>query len=310
MGYIRVSTVDQHTDRQLVEVSVDRTFTDMASGKDTERPKLAQMVAYVRSGDTVVVHSMDRLARNLDDLRGLVKTLTSKGVRIEFVKESLTFTADSSPMSQLLLNVMGAFAEFERSLIRERQREGVAIAKAKGVYKGRKRVLNADQIVVLHQRVALGAKKAVLAREFAVSRETVHRYLRGVTPIIRNDLPIAGSLVKRSITLTLWLEIFPYDKRVRTKKLMDDIEDWILSRYHAVTLYRGSRYRLTVQYSTFADLDAQMADLWSELSLRAEIRRCDVQGDIDDDQGRKWGSGDVHPEPAQYASLASVNSTT
>jgi DNA invertase Pin-like site-specific DNA recombinase len=178
VGYVRVSTLDQNPERQLADVVLDRVFTDRASGKDTERPQLAEMIAYVRDGDTVVVHSLDRLARNLDDLRHLVRIMTGKGVRVEFMKESLTFIGESSPMAQLLLNVMGSFAEFERSLIRERQREGVAIAKAKGAYKGRKRVLDDAAVAMLRQRVGEGAKKAGLARELGVSRETVHRYLR------------------------------------------------------------------------------------------------------------------------------------
>ncbi len=115
---------------------VDRTFTDKASGKDTERPQLPALEAYVRDGDTVVVHSMDR---NLDDLRKLVQTLTQRGGRIEFVKEQLTFTGQDSPMATLLLSVMGAFAEFERSLIRDRQRDGVALAKQRGAYRGRQK---------------------------------------------------------------------------------------------------------------------------------------------------------------------------
>lgn len=177
VGYVRVSTIEQNTERQLANVPLDRVFTDKASGKDTDRPHLAEMIAYVREGDTVVVHSLDRLARNLEDLRHLVRTMTGKGVRVEFVKESLTFTGESSPMAQLLLNVMGSFAEFERSLIRERQREGVALAKAKGAYKGRKRALDDAAVALLKQRVGDGAKKAALARELGVSRETVHRYL-------------------------------------------------------------------------------------------------------------------------------------
>ncbi|MBB4395070.1 DNA invertase Pin-like site-specific DNA recombinase [Bradyrhizobium sp. ERR14] len=173
-----MSTLDQKIDRQLVDMRVDRTFTEFASGKDTDRPQLAQMIAYVREGDTVVVHSMDRLASNLEDLRRLVRELTGKGVRIQFLKEGLTFTAESSPMSQLLLNVMGSFAEFERALIRERQREGIAIAKKKGAYKGRKRALTAEQVEEVIASVRDGAKKAALARKLRVSRETVHRYLR------------------------------------------------------------------------------------------------------------------------------------
>ncbi len=137
VGYIRVGTVDQNTVRQLDEIEVERVFTDKASGKDTARPQLDELIAFVRAGDTVLVHSMDRLARNLDDLRRLVRTLTGKGVRVEFVKESLVFTDEDSPMATLLLSVMGAFAEFERALILERQREGITAAKHRGVYTGR-----------------------------------------------------------------------------------------------------------------------------------------------------------------------------
>ena len=131
-GYIRVSTIDQHVERQLEGIALDRTFIDKASGKDTNRPQLDLLMSYARDGDTVVVHSMDRLARNLDDLRRIVHTLTGKGVKVELVKEHLTFTGDDSPKAGLLLSVMGAFAEFERALIKERQREGVAIVKAPG----------------------------------------------------------------------------------------------------------------------------------------------------------------------------------
>jgi len=118
---------------------VSKVFIDKASGKDTQRPQLEALLSYVREGDTLVVHSMDRLARNIDDLRRMVQQLTGRGVRIEFVKESLAFTGEDSPMANLLLSVMGAFAEFERALIRERQREGISLAKQRGVYRGRKK---------------------------------------------------------------------------------------------------------------------------------------------------------------------------
>jgi DNA invertase Pin-like site-specific DNA recombinase len=181
VGYIRVSNVDQNTVRQLDGIDVERTFTDKASGKDTARPKLDETLAFVRNGDTVIVHSMDRLARNLDDLRRIVRTLTGKGVRVEFVKEHLTFTGEDSPMATLLLSVMGAFAEFERALILERQREGIAAAKQRGVYTGRRPALTAEQAHRLRQRAAAGERKSVLAREFGVSRETVYAYLRAET---------------------------------------------------------------------------------------------------------------------------------
>jgi DNA invertase Pin-like site-specific DNA recombinase len=136
VGYVRVSTADQNTQRQLDSHQLDRLYTDRLSGKDTARPQLEAMLRYLREGDTLLVHSMDRLARNLDDLRRLVRELTGRGVRVSFVKEGLTFTGEDSPMATLLLSVMGAFAEFERALIRERQREGIALAKAPGAYRG------------------------------------------------------------------------------------------------------------------------------------------------------------------------------
>jgi DNA invertase Pin-like site-specific DNA recombinase len=179
LGYVRVSSVDQNPDRQLDGLDVDRVFTDRASGKDTQRPQLATLLQFARDGDTVVVHSMDRLARNLDDLRRLADELTRRGVRVEFLKEGLTFTGDDSPMARLLLSVLGAFAEFERALLRERQREGIVLAKQRGAYRGRKPRLTAAQISVLRQRVAAGEPKAQLARELGISRETVYQYLRG-----------------------------------------------------------------------------------------------------------------------------------
>ena len=178
IGYTRVSTLDQQTDRQLEGIAVDRMFTDKASGKDARRPALDDLLGFVREGDTVVVHSMDRLARNLDDLRRLVKQLTERGVRIEFIKESLTFTGEDSPMANLMLSVMGAFAEFERALIRERQREGIALAKKRGVYRGRKKTFSDDQVTALRARVAAGEPKAQVARDLGVSRETLYRYLQ------------------------------------------------------------------------------------------------------------------------------------
>ena len=178
VGYTRVSTIDQNLDRQLDGIPVDRVFADKISGKNTHRPALAELLEYVRQGDTVVVHSMDRLARNLDDLRQLVRALTGRGVRVEFVKESLTFTGDDSPMATLLLSIMGSFAEFERALIRERQMEGIAAAKKRGVYTGRKRALTDGQVAEIRRRVAGGETKAALAREYGVSRETIYQSLR------------------------------------------------------------------------------------------------------------------------------------
>lgn len=176
VGYQRVSTVDQNTARQLDGVQLDKVFTDKASGKDTMRPELARALEYVREGDTLVVHSMDRLARNLEDLRRIVRELTGKGVRVEFVKESLAFTGEDSAMNTLLLSMLGAVAEFERSMILERQREGIALAKAAGKYKGRKAALTAKQADELRARLAAGESVSALAKDFGISRQTVYNY--------------------------------------------------------------------------------------------------------------------------------------
>lgn len=173
VGYVRVSSLGQNPKRQLDGIAVDTVFTDTVSGKSTTRPQLQAMLAFVRGGDTVIVHSMDRLARNLDDLRRLVRELTGRGVRVEFVTEQLTFTAEHSPMADLLLSVLGAFAEFERALIRERQLEGIALAKARGAYQGRRPSLTTGQVEALRARAAAGEPKAGLAREFGVSRQTL-----------------------------------------------------------------------------------------------------------------------------------------
>lgn len=204
VGYIRVSSVDQNLDRQLEGVPVDKVFQDKASGGSTDaRPGLESLLAFVREGDVVVVHSMDRLARNLDDLRRLVNKLTKSGIQIQFIKECLTFTGEDSPMSTLLLSMMGAFAEFERALIRERQREGIALAKKKGVYKGRKEALSDAQKAAVRARVVAdpGINKAELARELGVSRETLYKALRVQTdasPELASALNAIAKLPKSS----------------------------------------------------------------------------------------------------------------
>lgn len=177
VGYVRVSTVEQNTARQLEGVTLDKVFTDRVSGKSMDRPQLKLCLEYVREGDVLHVHSMDRLGRNLEDLRRMVRELTARGVRVQFHKENLVFTGEDSPMSNLLLSLLGAVAEFERSLILERQREGVAIAKAAGKYRGGKPKLGPAQVELLKARVAAGVPKAAVARELGISRETLYTYL-------------------------------------------------------------------------------------------------------------------------------------
>lgn len=156
VGYERVSTAEQNTDHQLQGVATDIVFTDKASGKDTNRPELERALQYVRAGDVFVIHSMDRLDRNLADLRSIVNQQISKGVVVKFHKEQPTFTGDDSPMNTLLLNLLGSVAEFERVLIKKRQREGIAVAKTKGRYKGGQPNLSPAQADELRGRHAAG----------------------------------------------------------------------------------------------------------------------------------------------------------
>jgi DNA invertase Pin-like site-specific DNA recombinase len=180
VAYVRVSSVDQNEARQVEALSglhIDKTFMDKASGKDTKRPQLQAALEYLRDGDVLVVHSMDRLARNMRDLQNLIAELNGRNVAVEFVKEHLAFTGDDSPMSKLMLSILGGVSEFERAIIRERQREGIAVAKDNGVYKGRPKSLSDEQSAEIRRRAAAGERKADLAREFGVSRYTVYQYL-------------------------------------------------------------------------------------------------------------------------------------
>ena len=180
IAYIRVSSSDQNTDRQLDGMTFDQTFTDKVSGKSQDRPQLQAMLKHVRQGDEVFVHSMDRLARNLGDLLHLVQDMTGRGVKVTFQKENLTFTGEDSAVATLMLSIIGAVASFERSMILERQREGIALAKVRGAYKGRKPALTVSQKADVRRHAAAGEKKTALAQAYGVSRETIYQALREV----------------------------------------------------------------------------------------------------------------------------------
>ena len=181
IGYKRVSTADQNTARQLEGVEgLDEVFEDKASGKDAKRPQLEAMLKHVRKGDTVFVHSMDRLARNLADLEAIVQQLNGKGVSIRFVKEGLDFQpGNANPMSTLLLQLLGAVAQFERSLILERQREGIAIAKAEGRFKGRPKGPENPKAEEVRRRVAAGERVTDIAKELGISRQSAYTWAKG-----------------------------------------------------------------------------------------------------------------------------------
>ena len=196
IGYIRVSSADQNKDRQLTGIKLDKTFFDEASGKDKDRPGLRDLLSFVREKDVVVVHSMDRLARNLDDLKQIVNEITDKGASIEFINENLTFTGDDNPISLLLLSVLGAIAEFERSLIKERRDEGIRLAKLRGAYKGKQKYLTRATVDDIRTQVDAGITKSRIAKKYGISRATLYRYLNDSTSPRNNA--ILDSVSKRT----------------------------------------------------------------------------------------------------------------
>ncbi len=176
VGYIRVSSIDQNTVRQLDGISLDKTFTEKLSGKDTQRPLLQECLAYIRTGDTLHVHSIDRLARNAKDLLNLTEQVLAKGVSLKFHKNNLTFSSETKDhMAKLQLTMLAAFAEFERELIKERQKEGIAIAKAEGKY-SKKRKITDELLEVAKIRISKGESLSRVARDLKISRETLYKY--------------------------------------------------------------------------------------------------------------------------------------
>ena len=179
IGYIRVSSVGQNTERQLADVVLDTTFTDKQSGKDTNRPELTRCLAHLRKDDVLHFHSIYRLARNLKDLQTIVETLTRKGVSVQFHKENLVFEASTTnPMQTLMFQMLGAFAEFERTLTRERQKEGIAAAQARGQKLGAPPKLSSAQMAEIQDLVkSIGADKSAIARRFGISRPTLYKII-------------------------------------------------------------------------------------------------------------------------------------
>ena len=183
IGYVRVSTADQNPERQLESILLDKKFTEYASGRSLERPQLKNLIDYVREDDIVIVHSLDRLARNVKDLRNVIDELISKKTSIQFVKENLTFNGADSPMSNLLLIMIGAIAEFEHSLIRERQLEGIALAKRQGKFRGSRSKFTEQMREDIKREMQTRKSKCKIAQELGISRECLYQYIRKIQKI-------------------------------------------------------------------------------------------------------------------------------
>ncbi|MDO6385277.1 recombinase family protein [Uliginosibacterium sp. 31-12] len=196
VGYIRVSSIGQNTERQLDGITTDKTFTDKASGKDTNRPQLQAAIDHCREGDTFIVHSIDRLARSLGDLEKIVETLTAKGVVVKFITQGLTFTNDrADPMATLMMHMLGAVAQFERALIKERQLEGIAIAKEAGKYRGGVAKLTPEKVreLAAEDEAANSKGRSALAKKYGLSRESLYKYLEQAGRITRSKKTAEGA---------------------------------------------------------------------------------------------------------------------
>lgn len=177
IGYIRISTAGQNTERQLIDVDLDITFTDTASGKDTNRPELKRCLNHIRIGDTLHIHSIDRLARSLKDLQMIVEDINAKGVTVKFYKENLVFESNPSPMQTLMFQMLGAFAQFERSLIKNRCKEGLDACRARGQKLGRSPKLSLKQIDEIKKLISNKVDKSKIALEYGISRPTLYKVI-------------------------------------------------------------------------------------------------------------------------------------
>lgn len=181
VGYARVSSKDQNLERQtelLRKEGVFALYEDRMTGATRQRPGLEEALRYVRKGDQLIVTSMDRLARSLSDLYSIVDDLTARGVSVKFLKEGQIYSKDSTPVAKLMLGLLGSVAEFERSIIRERQAEGIARAKQRGVYKGRAKALNAEQVEQAKKWIDEGITKTKVAKRLGIGRTTLYEYIK------------------------------------------------------------------------------------------------------------------------------------
>ena len=180
VGYIRISTDSQHTDRQLVGIPLDKTFTDIATGSNTKREQFQEMMRYLREGDTLFVHELDRIGRNMMEVMETVNILMKRGVIIEFITERLRYTPNPTPIEELMFHISSSYSQFETKVRARRQAEGIAEAKKRGAYKGRKPAYTHDKKIEMKKKIDLGIPKARVAREYGISKVTMYKYLRHV----------------------------------------------------------------------------------------------------------------------------------
>lgn len=191
IGYIRVSTREQSTGRQtdgMEHLKLDKVFIEKVSGKNKERPELLNCINYAREGDTLYIYSMDRLARSIIDLRTIIEDLTNKGVSVHFIKEARTYSKDSAdPFNAFLLNILGSFAEFERTIMLERQAEGIAYAKLNGTKTGKpfgKQPLDMSRRNEAIELLDSGILITDIATKMKLSRASIYKLIRGHKKVV------------------------------------------------------------------------------------------------------------------------------
>ncbi len=184
IGYIRVSSEGQNTDRQLDGIVLDKRYIDKVSGASKDRPQLTACLDYIREGDTLHIHSIDRLARSLRDLQEIVDSLVTRGVTVTFHTERLTFTSEENPVSTMMLQMLGMIAQFERTLTRKRQREGIDMAKAKGKHLGRPSIdyTRRDEACTLLDQ---GNNISQISRAMGLSRASIYKLISGHTKTVQ-----------------------------------------------------------------------------------------------------------------------------
>lgn len=182
LAYVRVSTIEQNTERQEANISahaeIDKWFIEKISGKNTERKELKALIDYARSGDILYIDSFSRLARSTKDLLGLIDRFNNNGIKLISIKENLD---TSTPHGKLMITMIGAINEFEREQLLERQAEGIAIAKAKGKYKGRKKIEVSDELKELHVKwLKREVTKSEIINITGISRATIDRRFKEI----------------------------------------------------------------------------------------------------------------------------------
>ncbi|KAB1083449.1 recombinase family protein [Neorhizobium galegae] len=285
VGYARVSTADQDLDIQITRLKAagcDIIRSETGSGASRSgRTELETVMQFLRAGDELVVLRLDRLGRSTRDVLNLVHELEEKGASLRILEPEVT-TAGS--MGRMVITILGMVADMELKFIKDRQRAGIDAAKAEGVYKGRKKTVDNDDI---RRRLAAGASKAAIARDLKVSRMTIYRAL--------DTSPSKTAFPEKppSATIALHVIIESFSKHGRGRKAAREQIEAMLERNHAMRKTGNFDYEITVPYDTDpegSDLDNEINALYSEMSNIAESHRCSIEADINEvgGEGRSW----------------------